>query len=194
MAKRKTGNWVPVCKIAPLTRDLDALLAALPPASQPELVILKGHLIVEQLLRRYIEEQVANPEILQKARLQFSTLLTFAEAMAPRSGTAGAPQVIWASLKRLNELRNTLAHKLDGEPLAVAIKRFVSDFRVLARLASGVYAPDDEQDPNDLLRYVLTGQSGYFAAMVLGQRVRHKIRVHHRKIIRAAKRKTRTKR
>lgn len=73
-------------------------------------VLLRGHLWLENALIDLIETEVENPRPLNMDRMSFANLVNLAESLgllAKRD--AGA-------LKKVNKIRNNLAHKLHGEP------------------------------------------------------------------------------
>ena len=91
------------------------------------LVILKGHLLVEELLREYVHGQFSLPEHLSDARLTFQQCLCLAKA----SDTDQSRDKLWLLVGKLNALRNKLAHNLEPRDIDSALKEFVgiqSDF------------------------------------------------------------------
>lgn len=91
------------------------------------LIVLRFHLVAENLLERYIEKTLPRGTVLtKKARLSFAQKLAVVDALA----VIEEPIVI--ALRRLNSLRNTCAHEkgkvvtlrdLDpvGEPLGIEL-------------------------------------------------------------------------
>lgn len=74
------------------------------------LVVLKGHLIVEEKLDEIIEAFVFHPQQLETARLSFAQKVAIA-----RSISLDEPEnTVWDLILKLNTLRNRLAHSLDG--------------------------------------------------------------------------------
>src|SRR5262245_14374842 len=80
---------------------------AMPPADQPELQILKAHLLAEESLNRYLAHNLPNPKALGP-RMGFARSLSIAHAVTPHS----AADWIWPALRALNALRNSLAHEI----------------------------------------------------------------------------------
>jgi len=105
-----------------------ALLAKLPEASDPMLVILKGHLIIEQQLIRLIEQLTPDPKpILDLARLSFSIRLSIVESLMPPK--SDKPVSIWNLVRALNNLRNELAHNLDADKFNEKANIFLNIYR-----------------------------------------------------------------
>jgi hypothetical protein len=73
------------------------------------LIVLKGHLLVEDLLRSFCESVVPNPQHLGK--LQFSQSLAVARAL---DDGVKVPDWAWGAASMLNGLRNMLAHRLEA--------------------------------------------------------------------------------
>ena len=102
--------------------DLQRFIAHLPLQSTDRvLVVLKGHLLIEELLREYVNHHVRNPESLQDARLTFHQALCLARAFAPEE----SKEKLWNSVDKLNSLRNKIAHSLEPKDLEAKLKEFV---------------------------------------------------------------------
>ncbi len=74
------------------------------------LVILKGHLLIEELLNELIERRLDRPEELRDVDLTFNQRLFMAKALYSMA-TKG--EWFWEAIKKLNNLRNQLAHHLE---------------------------------------------------------------------------------
>jgi hypothetical protein len=74
------------------------------------LVVLKGHLIVEEKLDEIIEAFVFHPEQLEAARLSFAQKVVIARSLSLDEHE----NTVWDLILKLNTLRNRLAHSLDG--------------------------------------------------------------------------------
>jgi hypothetical protein len=94
----------------------------LPRTEDTTLVILKGHLLIEALLREVIDLKVGKPKALKEASLEFFQCACIAEAIYAKQ----MPTWLWVALRKLNSIRNLLAHNI--EPLGVQdkIKDFVT--------------------------------------------------------------------
>lgn len=75
------------------------------------LIALKGHLLVETVLREYIYARVPHPDRLRSKQIQFSTLVDFASSLEDSNEI----QWVWKALKKINQIRNQLAHNLSPE-------------------------------------------------------------------------------
>ncbi len=95
----------------PLRSILDRFLSTLGGSTDLTLAVLRGHLLLEELLWRGILSAVPYPDQIEGARLNFGRLSALFKAL---HGDGGASQqVTWAFLNRLNALRNSLAHRID---------------------------------------------------------------------------------
>jgi hypothetical protein len=100
------------------------LFEHLPPSDADELlIILKGHLLVEFMIRSFVQRRMLNPDALSSARLSSYAMISLAEALCLPNGE---PKWLWARVKELNALRNKLAHNLKVEGLRKQIDDFVS--------------------------------------------------------------------
>jgi hypothetical protein len=81
----------------------------LPKSDDVSLVILKLHLLVEEQVRAYVDERLRNPEALKAAKLDCHQAICLAESLAGESIQPG----FWEVARKLNELRNKIAHNLE---------------------------------------------------------------------------------
>jgi hypothetical protein len=92
------------------------------PSSGDELtVILKAHLISEELLRRIVRLYVPHSDYLEGARLSYSQWLLLARALAPNMANIW----LWDALTELNGIRNQLAHNLSTAKAGQRIKALI---------------------------------------------------------------------
>ena len=78
----------------------------LPRTKDPALVILKIHLLVEEQIRAYLDERVESSASLKRADLSCHQAIWLAESLC----TDDIHQNIWEAARKLNELRNKIAH------------------------------------------------------------------------------------
>lgn len=119
----------PEPSLAKRDRDhLEQLVRFLKPATNdPTYLVLKAHLLAEEVLYRFIESQTQRPSSLSEARLGFTQLVALCKAFHRGSKEDWWG---WAALKKLNSLRNLLAHNLEPKDLRdriVEFSVFVSD-------------------------------------------------------------------
>ena len=81
----------------------------LPRSSDLSLLILKLHLLVEEQVRAFVDERLPNNEALAAARLECHQAICLAEALS----TEEVHPVLWEAARKLNSLRNHIAHNLD---------------------------------------------------------------------------------
>jgi len=89
----------------------------LPARHNPELIVLKGHLLVEAELERFLQAASRHPDQLNDARLSFvqKTCLVRAFSGWPPKDS------IWLFIIQLNVLRNRLAHRLEPGDIGTQI-------------------------------------------------------------------------
>lgn len=90
--------------------------------SDKALMALKGHLLVEQALREFVWRRVAKPERIKETQIQFSTLLDFAASLDDGDSMSW----VWVATRKLNKLRNQLAHSLSPQKIEALEQDFVS--------------------------------------------------------------------
>lgn len=121
----------------------ERFLELFPHGKGPDLVILKGHLLVEELLRRVVAERVQKPEALRAdkaARFECRQIIALAEALC-------APDTepwIWTAVVKLNELRNKIAHNLEPSGLKDRMEHITSVVREHSIFADHGYGTDDK--------------------------------------------------
>jgi hypothetical protein len=75
------------------------------------MIVLKGHLLVEQLLTSLLSHHCTFPEQLRKAGLRFPQKAALIKAIV----ILPFPDELWRFLKLINQLRNDIAHELEPE-------------------------------------------------------------------------------
>jgi hypothetical protein len=85
-------------------------LETLPHGRDTELVLLKGHLLVEEQIHLIIHRRLRNPNVLAEAnsRLETHQAIQLARAFFPPDHM---PE-IWLAALKLNKLRNDIAHRI----------------------------------------------------------------------------------
>lgn len=90
--------------------DIKRLAKHLPiDSADVSLLILKGHLLLEELLNEYLESKLPRPEHLEEARLTFFQRVAITRALEP----LGPNDWVWSALAKLNTARNAFAHNLE---------------------------------------------------------------------------------
>lgn len=105
-------------KSVPLTTELLDYMAYMTPGDDLVLIVLKGHLLIEQLLDRIVQTIVAHGEMIDD-RFGFAHKLTLARAMC----WSQEMNPIWAFIGALNSLRNDVAHSLGNDKTEGRLKR-----------------------------------------------------------------------
>ena len=85
-----------------------------------ELLVLKGHLLIERQLNALIECKVIKPKALEAARLTYAKKLHLVEALYGE-----LPSISWSHLRDINSIRNSMAHELEDELVTPRLKKFV---------------------------------------------------------------------
>ena len=94
-------------------RETDRYSALLPKTDDVSLVVLKGHLIIEEMLFEIAASHCAIPKELENAKLSFAQLLHMTQALLkiPRR-----PRT-WEAIALLNNIRNSLVHNLEPKEI-----------------------------------------------------------------------------
>lgn len=92
------------------------------------LIVLKGHLLVEELLVDLANDALPHPQYLEDAKLSFHNLACIVRAAIPQK--SNDPR--WRLIFSLNALRNDLAHKLESSKRQARLDEL---FRILDSVA-----------------------------------------------------------
>lgn len=105
----------------------------LPKSDDLSLVVLKGHLIIEEMLYAIAQEHCANPAALEKAKLSFAQLhqLVCALSKLPIMDTCSP------AIGLLNTIRNQLVHNLEPRELEARL----AALQDMCSPEGGVYPP-----------------------------------------------------
>lgn len=103
-----------------------------PNANDPTYLVLKAHLLAEEVLYSFIERKSLHARCLNDVRLGFNQLIALCRAFHP---LGEADWWGWVALKKLNSLRNLLAHNLEPE----GIQDRIVDFSLFLAESIGVF-------------------------------------------------------
>ncbi|MGA8025550.1 MAG: hypothetical protein WB992_00265 [Bryobacteraceae bacterium] len=104
--------------IAATESEYDRFRRLLPPVVNLELVVLKGHLLIEEQLQRFLRDVSRHPKSLDDARLNFMQTAHLVRALG---GLPYTDHSLWTLVVDLNKLRNRLAHRLEPGDVAAAV-------------------------------------------------------------------------
>lgn len=94
------------------------------PSGDLTLIVLKGHLLIEELLFTLVERKMDAPVNLRDARLRFPQLVHLARAIYGGEELNKVSRVLLA----VNSLRNDLAHRLESDDLGRRIANLENTF------------------------------------------------------------------
>lgn len=109
--------------LEPHVGNFDRFLSAITQqVDDPTFSILKAHLIIEEVLRTYLERTLPNAKALTGARLTFSQVLSLVRSLQLPEHDDWQ----WDALAKLNSLRNQFSHHLAPDELNAKIDAYVS--------------------------------------------------------------------
>jgi hypothetical protein len=129
------------------TDIVERFRAHLPETKEIALIVLKGHLLVEELINDLLEEELPNPITLRRGRFTFFQRLLILDALIPWNTLELRADAL-SLVEKLNTLRNRLAHHLEPADLNRCIREFLD--------SSGAYAIDREPPPEDAIPELLS--------------------------------------
>lgn len=119
----------------------------LPSVNDYSLIVLKGHLLIEEQINQIIEGSVPFPDCLPDD-LTFSKKLALAKSLHRDS----VPPGVWKAVTTLNRFRNDFAHELEPENIEDRIDAWAK----IARTEVTPGADDLQLARADLLRHVIS--------------------------------------
>ena len=96
-------------RLHPFIQTKLRVIEHLPRDGDESLIVLKGHLLVEELLFELVAQSVTHPAALREARLTFYNVACLAKASYFAEGNGH----VWEAVFALNSLRNGYAHNLE---------------------------------------------------------------------------------
>lgn len=108
-------------------------LRLIPDSGDPVLVLLRGHLLIEELLIEIIESRCKHPQVLKDARLSFFQVLRLAQALStPKQISKLSKELskeldLWSNIEKVNRVRNVLAHTLEPSEVYSAIDTYLGE-------------------------------------------------------------------
>jgi hypothetical protein len=102
------------------------------------LVVLKGHLLLEESVNHLLAALLYRPEAIEGANLRFHQKLCLIRALAP-VGPQGEVFRFADAAEKLNTMRNRLAHHLDHPQIEALARDFLSFCE----------EPEDPEEPDD---------------------------------------------
>ena len=94
---------------------------------------------MEELLRRIVDERVKKPSALRTVRFECSHIISMAEAFCAKE----VDQWTWDAIRKLNTLRNDIAHKLEPRGMKDRVDHLVSVVRKNSVFAEGGFGTGD---------------------------------------------------
>jgi hypothetical protein len=98
----------------------------LPKGPDPDLTILKGHLLIEERLRELIDFKLPFSQALEDAHLSAYQVICLAESFFSQQ----TDPWLWDVLKKLNKLRNDIAHKIEPSSIDQRMKEISATVKI----------------------------------------------------------------
>ena len=127
----------------------------IPKTDDLSLIVLKGHLIIEEILYNLLLEHCGRPKHLEKAKLRFSQLMWVLRSVVKPP----IIDMVWETISIINSLRNKLSHNLEPKDLS----KYISSLKKLT-VNNMKIKPEGYKPPNTPVE--ITTTAIYF---VLGQ-------------------------
>tara|TARA_R110000782_G_scaffold239414_1_gene325844 strand:- start:867 stop:1442 length:576 start_codon:yes stop_codon:yes gene_type:complete len=112
----------------------DYALRHIPQDGDPVLLVLKGQLLIEEQVRAFIAERLLTPGAIDDARLTSHQAICLAQSMTLPNDE---PDHLWGVCKRINSLRNKVAHRLSVLDLKARMDEIESEYSKRVSVSSG---------------------------------------------------------
>ena len=122
------------------------------------LLILKGHLAIEELLTTIVQSIVGDNEEIKDARLSFHQKRVLAKAGAGKR----TRDPVWKILETLNSLRNDIGHNLEPVKSSALIDKIESQLK--NKDPNGYALIRDPENKTDVISHVVSFCIGFLEA------------------------------
>ncbi len=134
-------------------------------------LVLRGHLVAEEVLYAAVAAHCPRPEHLSSARLRFPQLVSLLQSLEK---IPVMPGHLWQALRELNRLRNALTHQIEPRELKERVEAFAR--LVLADSSEASTLPDT---PREHLRGALLYLLGAMGMLAVFQEATEALIRHH---------------
>jgi hypothetical protein len=111
---------------------LDRVIEHLPKdIDDPILVVLKGHLLSEEIMHSLMKKKLPHPEYIVSARMTYSQTVSLCQAI---SDDERHDKWVWNGLKKLNNIRNHYSHSLEPTNIRKKELEFIGYVKTNSRL------------------------------------------------------------
>jgi hypothetical protein len=103
------------------SQAVERMASLMPSQDDLTLVVIRGHLLVEEQLWSALKAHVHHPQAIEDAQLRFPQLLQIVKAVSAKP----VPELVVAAALKLNALRNAFAHQLEPKKLQEKVDALV---------------------------------------------------------------------
>ena len=123
-------------------------------------LILKGHLVIEELLTTAIMASIGSEKEVVEAKLSFYQKRLIAKALAGRNKSDG----IWGIIDSINKLRNDIGHNLTPKKSDDLIDKLRS--QLIGRDKSAYDLIPNPQESNQIISHSVSFSIGFLEAFI----------------------------
>lgn len=105
---------------------INYFINTMPDFNDITLIIIKGHLLLEQQIRNIFKSNFNNPNAIERTRLNISQIIDITEASYEYSESK---KYLWESIRLLNNIRNDVAHNIESDGLKNKISNLIEKSR-----------------------------------------------------------------
>lgn len=101
-------------------RHRERALSILTSPAETTATLLRGHLLIEELLESLIKKKCASPSVIDNSTFSFSVKCNIAKALY------GSDFYVWPLIELLNSARNEMAHSIESPKLTTKLDKLTS--------------------------------------------------------------------
>jgi hypothetical protein len=150
---RKIFNTLP-------ENQLDAInyfIKTMPKSDDITLIVIKGHLLLEEQLRNLFKSNFNNPKVLNKSKFEFSQIITMVEAIFENDERNNN---FWESIRKLNTIRNDIAHNIENKGLNDKVNNLIKISNKILSLKI-----EDTETIENKLKLCITGLAAHLISL-----------------------------
>lgn len=149
---RKIFNTLPENQLYAINYFINTM----PKSDDITLIVIKGHLLLEEQLRNIFKSNFNNPKALNKSKFEISQIITIVEAIFENDENNN----FWESIRKLNTIRNDIAHNIENKGLNDKVNNLIKISNKILSLKI-----EDSETIENKLKLCITGLAAHLISL-----------------------------
>lgn len=150
---RKIFNTLPENQL----HAINYFIKTMPKSDDITLIVIKGHLLLEEQLRNLFKSNFNNPKALNKSKFEISQIITMVEAIFENDEKNNN---FWESIRKLNTIRNDIAHNIENKGLNDKVNNLIKISNKILSLKI-----EDTETIENKLKLCITGLAAHLISL-----------------------------